>query len=215
MDRSIADLRRNYTRDGLQEAQAGDDPMALFRAWFDQAVQADVPEPNAMTLCTVRSDGSPAARVVLLKDVRPEGMTFFTNHESDKGVQLAGEARVALVFLWLELERQVRVEGTATRIPHDEAARYFALRPRGSQIGAHASSQSRPVADRATMEARFAELEAAWADDVPVPCPPFWGGYLVRPQRWEFWQGRPSRMHDRLAWEADAAGGWSRVRLWP
>lgn len=209
----LAALRESYTRAGLTEAEAELDPFALFSRWFEEAVTARVPEPNAMTLATVGEGGQPSARIVLLKELDAEGFVFYTNYESRKGRDLAAFPHAALVFWWVALERQIRVEGAAERVSAEVSDAYFAARPRGSQLGAWASEQSRRVENREALAARLAELEAQFANR-EVPRPPHWGGYRVRPTRLEFWQGRPSRLHDRLVYirEEDT---WRRERLAP
>ncbi len=210
----VAGLREDYAHGALDEADAPAEPFALFTTWFEAARAASVPEPNAMTLATVGPDGRPSARVVLLKGFDARGLSFFTNLESRKGRELVGNPHAALVFWWAALERQVRVEGRAERVADAEADAYFAGRPRGSRLGAWASPQSTAVADRRALETGFAEAEAAHAGE-EIPRPPFWGGFRVVPARFEFWQGRPSRLHDRLVYTADASGGWTRTRLAP
>lgn len=209
----LADLRRSYTLAGLSEADAGDDPLLLFRRWFDQAAAAGVDEPNAVTLATSTPDGRPSARVVLLKGLDDRGFTFFTNYDSRKGRELAENPHAALCFLWHPLERQVRVEGTAGRIADAESDGYFASRPAGSRLGAWASAQSRVVADRGVIERQQAELERRFAGG-DIPRPPHWGGLRVRPEVVEFWQGRPNRLHDRIRFTR-AGTGWVRERLSP
>lgn len=209
----LAALRESYTRAGLTEAEAGPDPFALFTRWFEEAVTARVPEPNAMTLATVGEDGQPAARIVLLKELDAEGFVFYTNYESRKGRDLAARPRAALVFWWVALERQVRVEGTVERVPAAVSDAYFAARPRDSQLGAWASEQSRRVESRETLAARLTELEAQF-EGQEVPRPPHWGGYRVVPTLLEFWQGRPSRLHDRIVYTREDEA-WSRERLAP
>lgn len=212
---SIADLRENYTRGGLSEADAGGDPFALFGAWFDAALAAGLPEPNAMTLATVGPGGQPSARVVLLKGFDERGFTFFTNYESRKGREMAGNPLVALVFLWHPFERQVRVEGRAERVGPKESDDYYRVRPLGSRLGAWASPQSEVIPGREVLEKEQAELTAKYADGA-VPRPPHWGGYRVRPTAVEFWQGRPSRLHDRIRFrQAEGDAGWVRERLGP
>lgn len=214
MEDSITHLRRDYRAASLDEAEAAPEPLVQFRQWFAQARAAEVDEPNAMTLATVAADGAPRARVVLLKAVDEAGFVFFTNYESDKGRELDRCPRAALVFVWLPLERQVRVEGRVERVSPEESDAYFELRPRESQLGASASPQSRVVADRAALERAFAKA-AARHDGGAVPRPAGWGGYRVIPTSVEFWQGRPSRLHDRLRYRSDDAGRWVLERLAP
>ncbi len=197
MNRSVADLRKEYTRSGLSESDALPDPIDQFRRWFDEAQEADLHEPNAMTLATATPDGKPSARVVLLKGVDERGFVFYTNYEGRKARELEANPNCTLAFYWGELERQIRVEGRASRVPDEESDAYFASRPRGSQLGAWASEQSRPVEDRSKLEERLKELEEEY-EGREIPRPPFWGGYRVEPERMEFWQGRENRLHDRL-----------------
>ena len=212
---AVAALRREYSDRGLTEADLAADPMTMFAAWFDDAREAGLYEPNAMVVSTVSADGRPSSRVVLLKGFSDDGFVFFTNQASRKGVELAAEPRCALLFPWHPLERQVRVEGTATDLPEADVAAYFASRPRGSRLGAHASHQSRVVASRAELDTAYAEVEAAFPGEVPVP--EEWGGYRVRPDVVEFWQGRPGRMHDRLVYRRAAGDqdAWRTERLAP
>lgn len=195
----IDELRTEYRRATLDESSVEPDPIRQFERWFGEAVEAKMPEANAMTLATVDPDGSPSARIVLLKGADERGFTFFTNYSSRKGRELAARPRAALLFYWPELERQVRIEGTVTQVDAGESTQYFAGRPRGSQLGAWASPQSEPVGSRAELEARFAEFADRHADaSAPVPRPPHWGGYRLVPESLEFWQGRASRLHDRI-----------------
>ena len=215
---AVADLRESYERGALDAADLPDAPLPLFDRWIAEAQAAGVPEPNAMTLATVGPDGSPSARVVLLKAVDERGFAFYTNYESRKGRELDARPRAALVFWWAALERQVRVEGAVERVADDEVEAYYASRPLGSRLGAWASPQSEPVADRSELDRRLADAGAQHGDAPPRP--PFWGGYRVVPEAVEFWQGRPSRLHDRHVYRrapADAPGGagWRTERLAP
>lgn len=210
---SLSDLRKEYIRAGLDESDADRDPIEQFRKWFDEALAADLHEPNAMTLATATPDGKPSARVVLLKGFDARGFVFYTNYEGRKGRELAENPRAALVFYWGELERQVRVEGRVWRVLEEESDAYYASRPRGSRLGAWASAQSRSVERRELVEERLRELEREYTGR-EVPRPPFWGGYRVEPEEIEFWQGRENRLHDRLVyrWSSD---GWRIERLQP
>ena len=209
----LAALRREYADRGLREADLADDWWTMFDRWFAEARHAELYEPNAMVLATVSADGRPAARMVLLKGVSESGFVFFTNLASRKGAELAGNDRCALLLPWHPLERQVRVDGVASELPRAEVEAYFASRPRGSQLGAHASHQSRPVADRAELLASYDEVSARF-EGRDVPAPDEWGGYRVVPEAVEFWQGRPGRMHDRLVYRREAVG-WRVERLAP
>jgi pyridoxamine 5'-phosphate oxidase len=208
----VAALRREYADHGLSEADLAADPMTMFARWFDEARGAGIYEPNAMVVATVSANGQPSSRIVLLKGFSDAGFVFFTNQRSRKGDDLAAEPRCALLFPWHPLERQVRIEGTATEVSREEVAAYFATRPRGSRLGAHASHQSRVVASRAELDDAWARADEAYPDDVPVP--EEWGGYRVRPEVVEFWQGRPGRMHDRLVYRRTDEG-WRTERLAP
>lgn len=214
MNPSLAELRREYSAAGLTEADAGDDPFALFRRWFDQALAAGLHEPNAFALATSTPDGLPSARLVLLKALDARGFTFFTNSDSRKAREMAANPRVAMVFPWHPLERQVRVEGTVEVVTPAESDAYFVTRPLGSRLGAWASAQSAVIPDRAFLEKRHAELMAKYPDG-NVPRPPNWGGYRVLPDLFEFWQGRASRLHDRIVFARRADGSWAKSRLSP
>lgn len=210
----LADLRRDYSLDGLDEADLAPDPLDQFRVWFDEARAASGREPNAMTLATASPDGLPSARTVLLKGLDERGFVFYSNYESAKGADLSANPRAELLFFWPELERQVRVNGTVERVARDEAARYFRSRPVASQISAAISPQSRVVPDRAYLEERYAEV-ASEHETSPVPLPDFWGGYRVAPRTIEFWQGRRNRLHDRLRYVRGLDGEWAAERLAP
>lgn len=215
MSKTLADMRRDYVRDGLSEAQAPNEPLALFHQWFDEAVETEqLPvEPNAMTLATVDGEGRPHCRVLLLKGLDGRGFTFFSNYDSAKGGQLALNPFAAMTFFWPTLERQVRIEGRVEKVSHEDSDAYFQVRPLGSRLGAWASPQSRVIRDRAELEGYLAETERRFLDQAPN-CPPHWGGYRLLPERIEFWQGRASRLHDRLNYRL-VDGGWLRERLAP
>lgn len=210
---TIADLRREYASRALIEAEAHDNPIQQFSLWFGEALKAELLDTNAMTLATASPDAAPSARIVLLKGFDEQGFVFYTNYESAKARELERNPRACLLLYWAELERQVRITGRVTRTSPEESATYFQSRPFESQIGAWASAQSRTIADRAVLERHYAELAAKHAGG-PVPHPPFWGGYRVAPEAIEFWQGRASRLHDRLLYTR-GFGGWSRSRLAP
>lgn len=214
MSKSLAELRQEYALGALSKAEVDPDPLQQFQRWFEAAIAAQLPEPNAMTLATADRTGRPYARVVLLKDCDADGFVFFTNYRSDKGRQLAESPHAALVFLWLELERQVRIEGTVSPIASAESEAYFRTRPRESRLGALASRQSQIVSSRQILDDRFAQLEAQYPDD-NIPMPNHWGGYRVRPEMLEFWQGRHGRMHDRLRYRRQADDCWLLERLEP
>ncbi len=211
MTGDLARMRRDYTLEHMEEPEMDPNPFVQLDQWITRAREFSVVEANAMVLATVDQHGHPSARTVLLKDLDERGLVFFTNYESRKGRDIAANPSVALVFNWLPLERQVRIEGTVERVTAEESDAYFAIRPRGSQIGAAASPQSEPVPDREWLERRFAQLEAT---DEQIARPEHWGGYLVKPRMFEFWQGRPNRLHDRLRYDM-TPHGWELVRLAP
>jgi pyridoxamine 5'-phosphate oxidase len=210
---SVNNLRRDYEGRELNEADAGSDPLRLFERWFAEAVDAVPLEPNAMTLATVSPDGTPAARIVLLKGFDASGFVFFTNYDSAKGRDLAAHPIAALLFFWAALERQVRLTGRVTRVSREESDAYFHSRPLASQLSASASPQSRVVEHREALERRVAEVVRTF-EGREVPLPEHWGGYRLQPDQIEFWQGRPSRLHDRLRYSREGEA-WTRVRLAP
>ncbi len=213
MARNVADLRKEYTRAGLAESDVDPEPVEQFRRWFDEALAAGLHEPNAMIVATASPDGLPSARVVLLKGFDRRGFVFYTNYEGRKGRELEENPRAALLFYWGELERQVRIEGIASRVSGEESDAYYAGRPRGSRLGALASEQSRVVESREVLEGRIRNLEAEY-EGRDVPRPAFWGGYRVEPEAMEFWQGRENRLHDRLVYRRGEMG-WKMERLQP
>lgn len=210
---SLADLRKNYALGALNESDVAASPLEQFRFWFEQALAAELPEPNAMTLATVGADGRPDARIVLIKGADERGFTFFTNYESRKGQELAAMPFGCLLFHWIELERQVRIEGRVEKVSPDESDAYYHSRPVGSRLGAWASVQSAEVADRSIIEEREADFRRQFGDAPPRP--PHWGGYRLVPDAIEFWQGRPSRLHDRIKYFRLADGTWRIARLSP
>ncbi|MBL0143154.1 MAG: pyridoxamine 5'-phosphate oxidase [Betaproteobacteria bacterium] len=208
----IADLRKDYALKRLDETDVDADPFRQFHAWLKEALEAEVLEPTAMTLATVDDEGRPSARIMLLKALDDRGFVFYTNYESRKGRQLAAHPNAALTFFWKELERQARIEGAIEKVSAAESDEYFHSRPLGSRIGAWASTQSATIASRPWLEARVLAAEAQYGDKPPRP--PHWGGFRVIPARLEFWQGRQSRLHDRIAYTREATG-WAISRLSP
>jgi len=212
-DDRLRTLRTDYEAAGIDPADLLEDPFEQFQTWFDDALRGGLPEPHAMVLATVGPDGAPSARAVLLRELDPRGLVFFTNYHSQKGTHLASNPRAAGCFLWLPLHRQVRVEGRVEPISPEESDAYFATRPRESQIGAHASPQSEIIPDRGWLEDRVIELSARFGTD-DIPRPPHWGGYRLLPDRIEFWQGRPNRLHDRVLFDRQGTE-WTSRRLAP
>ncbi|NET00738.1 MAG: pyridoxamine 5'-phosphate oxidase [Sphaerospermopsis sp. SIO1G1] len=214
MDKNIADLRKDYTLQDLDKKDIDNNPFVQFKIWFDQAIAAQLPEPNAMTLATSTPDGKPSARMVLLKNFDERGFVLFTNYNSHKGQEIAANPHAALVFWWAELERQVRIVGSVEKISAQESDGYFEVRPHNSRLGAWASNQSEVIANREVLEAQLQELQRKY-ENQSVPRPPHWGGFRVIPHEIEFWQGRSSRLHDRLLYTQLNDGSWKIERLSP
>jgi pyridoxamine 5'-phosphate oxidase len=214
MDRTIADLRKDYTLEGLSETEVNPNPFIQFKKWFEQALAAQLPEPNAMTLATTTPDAYPSARMVLLKDFDDRGFVFFTNYNSRKGQELAENPQAALVFWWAELERQVRIVGRVEKTSDTESDQYFDSRPANSRLGAWASNQSEVIPKREVLEQRMQDFQNKY-ENQEVPRPPHWGGLRVIPREIEFWQGRSSRLHDRLLYTHLDDGSWTIQRLSP
>jgi pyridoxamine 5'-phosphate oxidase len=212
---SIADIRRDYIMKSFDESHAAKDPFDQFKEWWEEATSVEIDEVNAMTLATVDSAGKPSARIVLLKGYTKEGFVFFTNYESAKGQELAANPNAAILFFWKELERQIRIEGTVEKISSADSDAYFHSRPAGSRIGAWVSPQSKVIPGRSYLEDNYQRLVAQYPDESKVPRPLHWGGYLVKPISFEFWQGRSSRLHDRLKFTQSESGDWIRERLAP
>lgn len=215
MNKNIADFRENYKLGSLHHEDLDDNPMTQFEQWINDAISAKVKEPNAMTLATVNKDGGASARIVLLKGIKPDGFIFYTNYESRKGQELDHNPKAALVFNWLELERQIRIEGTVKKISAEDSAAYFHSRPQGSQIGAWCSPQSQVIENRTVLDENLEKYTSKFEAIKEVPLPPFWGGYILQPNLIEFWQGRSSRLHDRFEYKKVENGRWERNRLAP
>jgi pyridoxamine 5'-phosphate oxidase len=211
----IAGIRKNYSQKTLSEDRVDPDPILQFEKWWNEALVSGVEEANAMTLATASADGLPSARIVLLKGFSPKGFVFFTNYDSYKGKQLEENPRACLIFFWKELERQVRIIGLVEKVSAAESDEYFSSRPVGSQVGANASPQSTVIESREWLEARYLELEQSVKDKTTIKRPSNWGGYIVKPVVVEFWQGRPSRLHDRLEYTLQDDGNWKILRLAP
>ena len=212
---NIADIRKNYARHELTENSVSKDPIDQFKVWLEEAIQAEEAEPTALVLATANASGKPSARVVLMKDVSPEGFMFFTNYISHKGRELAENPFAAMTFFWPALERQVRIEGKVSKVAPAISDSYFQSRPKGSQIGAWASPQSAEIAGREMLEEADRKLTAQFKDTAVIPRPDHWGGFLLQPERLEFWQGRPNRLHDRLIYQQQENGIWKIKRLAP
>lgn len=211
---SIADIRKDYKLKSLLETDVATDPVNQFGRWWNEALQSELEEVNAMTLSTVTASGRPTARIVLLKDYSNEGFVFYTNYESDKAKAMEANPYAALVFFWAPLERQVRIEGFVEKVSAEESDAYFLSRPAGSRIGAWASPQSSVISNRTVVEEKVEALTAKFSDG-NIPRPPHWGGYIVKPYRVEFWQGRPNRLHDRICYLLSEDGKWTKERLAP
>ncbi len=215
MHESLANLRQNYTFAGLKKNNLETNPFKQFQNWFAEAIDSKVLEPNAMTLATATSDGKPSARIVLLKGFDERGFVFYTNYESLKGKQLIANPQAALVFFWDTLERQIRIEGKVTKVSAKESDTYFQSRPKASQIGAWTSDQSQVISGREVLEIKHQQLETYYAESEVLPRPEHWGGFRLVPETIEFWQGRPSRLHDRLVYYLQSDGTWEIERLAP
>jgi pyridoxamine 5'-phosphate oxidase len=211
---SLEALRQKYSEEGLDKASINTDPLLQFQAWYQQAIESGISEPNGMCLATASSQAAPSLRTVLMKSYDKNGFIFYTNFESRKAKQISENNQVSLIFPWISLHRQVIIEGTAKKIPTAESMKYFATRPRGSKLGAWSSHQSEIISNRSMLEAKLEEIKSKFASG-DIPLPSFWGGYRVKPMRIEFWQGRQHRLHDRFLYTLTPAGSWEVDRLSP
>ena len=212
---NIQDLREDYSKQSLDESDIVKNPFQQCKVWFEEAMKAKIPEPNAFTLATADLSGQPSARIVLLKSFDEAGFVFYTNYNSRKGAQLAANPKAAMTFLWHELQRQIRIEGKVVKVPSETSNAYFKSRPKASQIGAWASPQSQVINNRTLLENNVQALQKEYKDTDALPRPEHWGGFLLQPKFIEFWQGRPSRLHDRIAFELDGSQKWHIKRLAP
>lgn len=213
--KNIEDLRKSYHKGSLDFIELTTDPLDLFRRWWHEAIESEIDEANAMTLATVNLKGQPSARIVLLKGLHQDGFEFFTNYQSHKSKDMEDNPHVALLFFWKELERQVRIEGLVEKVSKERSEKYFQSRPRGSQVGAWSSPQTKVISDRSVIEDNIKSTEEKFAGLDPLPLPDHWGGYLVKPNHYEFWQGRPDRLHDRFRYRSQPDGLWTIERLAP
>jgi len=213
--KNIEDLRKSYHLGSLNTKDLTPDPLDLFRQWWHAAIEAEIDEANAMTLATVNEKGQPSARIVLLKGLHEDGLEFFTNYQSRKAIEMEENRHVALLFFWKEMERQVRIEGLVEKVTRERSEQYFQSRPRGSQVGAWSSPQTQVIPDRSVIENNIKETEEKYTAFDPLPLPDHWGGYLVKPHQYEFWQGKPDRLHDRFRFVQQDDGLWGVDRLAP
>lgn len=212
---TYGDLRQDYQAGFLEIDSVDKNPIQQFTNWFDEAIANKIMEPNAMSLATATKEGKPSCRILLLKDIMPDGFVFYTNYESRKGKELDENPIGAMTFLWLQMERQVRIEGKIEKVSRADAEIYFKSRPRGSQVGAWSSPQSQKIEDRSFLENKVSEIELQYSGSENLPMPPFWGGYILKPKYMEFWQGRSSRLHDRICYELNQNDQWDIFRIAP